>query len=250
MQMPAQMTRTAPVGVPEKPWGIPAILVALTVPVFLWASSLAFIIANGEPADLTSGEIIANLVLQIVLLDGIFVGVPLLFALVRYRTGWSGLGLRPLDREHWWLPFVGAVSAYVAIIAYSVVLSSIGGEDAVPKQDDIKDLFDNRAVLPLTGVALVITAPLAEEIFFRAFIFAGLIKNIGVFWAMALSGFIFAAFHVQSGNTVGLIVPFTLVGMFFAWLYYRTGSLWTNVGAHLLFNLISFVLIAVAGNTS
>lgn len=244
MQIPAQTAGTAAVGVPEKPWGIPAILVGLAVPLFLWASSLAFIIANGEPSDLSSGEIIANLVLQIVLLDGIFVGVPILFALLRYRMGWGGLGLRPFNRDDWWLPFVAAASAHVAIIVYSLVLSGIGGDSAVPKQEDLNDLFQNKAILPLTGVALVITAPLAEEIFFRGFVFAGLIRKLGVFWAMAVSGLIFAAFHVQSGSTAGLIVPFTLVGMFFAWLYYRTGSLWTNIGAHFLFNLSSFVLLA------
>jgi membrane protease YdiL (CAAX protease family) len=236
--------------VPRRPWGIPAILAVLAVPLFLWASSLAFVIANGAPSNLSSGDIITNLLLQIVLLDGIFVGGPIMFALVRYRLGWTGLGLRPFEREFWWLPLIAAVGAHLAIIAYSALLYGLGGGNAVPKQDDINDLFQSKAVLPLTGVALVITAPIAEEVFFRGFIFAGLIGRLGVFWAMAVSGFIFAAFHVQSGDTVGLLLPFTLVGMLFAWLYYRTGSLWTNIGAHLLFNLVSFVLIAASTGSS
>lgn len=251
MQAPAQVVRAAPVGVPPKPWGIPAIVAGLAIPLLLWGSSLAYIIANGAPSHLTSSEIITNLVLQIVLLDGIFICIPIIFALGRYRLGWGGLGLRIFDREFWWLPLVAAASAHLAIVAYSAILYGLGGGGLVPKQEDINDLFQNRAILPLTGVALVITAPVAEEIFFRGFIFAGLIKRLGVFWAMAISGLIFAAFHVQSGSTVGLLLPFTLVGMLFAWLYYRTGSIWTNIGAHLLFNLFSFILIAAqAGNSS
>jgi membrane protease YdiL (CAAX protease family) len=244
MDVSVSTASNEPVGVPPKPWGIQAILIGLAVPVLLWASSLAVSVSQGEPSDLSSGEIIANLLLQIILLDGIFVGVPIMYALVRYRMGWGGLGLRPFDRDLWWMPVVAAAGAHVAIIAYSLILSGIGGDSAVPKQEDINNLFDNPAILPLTGLALVVTAPLAEELFFRGFIFAGLIRYAGVFWAMALSGLIFAAFHVTSGDTVGLLLPFTLVGMLFAWLYYRTGSLWTNIGAHLLFNLSSFVLLA------
>jgi membrane protease YdiL (CAAX protease family) len=87
-------------------------------------------------------------------------------------------------------------------------------------------------------------APLGEEIFFRGFIFAGLIRFAGPAWAMLVSGFIFSIFHVTSPETAGLVVPFTAVGALFAWLYYRTGSLWPSIGAHLLFNLVSFVLLA------
>jgi len=238
-----------PAGVPPKPWGIPAIIAGLAIPMLLWASSLVYVIQHGEPSHMTSGEIISNLVLQIVLLDGIFIGVPLIFALWRYRTGWGGLGMKPFDRELWWLPLAAATGAHIAIIAYAVILQSTGGDSLVPKQEDINDLFQNKAILPLTGFALVISAPVAEEIFFRAFIFGGLIRKLGVFWSMLVSGLIFAAFHVQSANTAGLILPFTLVGMLFAWLYYRTGSLWPNMAAHALFNLVSFVLIAAGGGS-
>ena len=244
MELFARTPSNAPVGVPTKPWGIPAIIAGLAVPVLLWASSLAVVITQGTLDNPSTGEIIANLVLQIVLLDGIFIGVPVAFALIRYRLGWSSLGLRLLDRDLWWMPIVTAASAHVAIIVYGVILSVFGGGAAAPKQEGIDELFNNKAILPLTGLALVIVAPLAEEIFFRGFIFAGLIRYVGVFWAMAASGLIFAAFHVTSGDTAGLVLPFTLVGMLFAWLYYRTGSLWTNIFAHLLFNLFSFVLIA------
>ena len=99
MELSAQPIRDAPIGVPEKPWGIPAILVGLAVPTLLWAASLVTVIVNGEPSDPSAGEIIANLVLQILLLDGIFVGVPIAFAIARYRLGWRSLRLRPFARS-------------------------------------------------------------------------------------------------------------------------------------------------------
>ncbi len=244
MQLSAQANSNVTLGVPSKPWGIPAILAGLAIPVVLWASSLAVVLVKGEPDDLTQGELIANLVLQIVVLDGIFIGIPLLFALARYRLGWSSLGFRTFARGLWWWPIVAAAVAHLAIVAYSLILVGIAGDDAVPKQEGIDELFDNRAILPLVGLALVIMAPLAEEIFFRGFIFAGLIRYTGSFLAMAASGAIFALFHVTSGDTLGLLLPFSLVGMMFAWLYHRTGSIWTSIGAHMLFNSYSFMLLA------
>ena len=244
MELSAQTSNNAPIGVPAKPWGIPAILAGLAIPIVLWASSLVVVIVNGAPDDPTQSEVIINLILQIALLDGIFIGIPVSFALIRYRLGWSSLGFRALDRGLWWWPIVAAAAAHLAIVAYSLILVGIAGDDAVPKQEGIDQLFDNNAILPLVGLALVIMAPLAEEIFFRGFIFAGLIRYVGSFLAMAASGAIFALFHVTSADTIGLILPFSLVGMMFAWLYYRTGTIWTSIGAHMLFNAYSFVLLA------
>lgn len=250
MELSAEAPSNSPVGVLQKPWGIPALLAGLAVPLVLWASSLIVLVVKGAPDDPTTAEIVSNLILQIVLLDGIFIGVPVGFVLVRYRLGWGGLGFRLFERDLWWLPIVAAAAAHVAIVAYSLALTLIGGDSAVPKQEGIDELFNNNAILPLTGFALVIVAPLAEELFFRGFVFGGLIRYVGVVWAMVISGLIFAMFHVTSGDTIGLILPFTLVGALFAWLYYRTGSLWTNIGAHLLFNLFSFVLLATGAASS
>ncbi len=110
-------------------------------------------------------------------------------------------------------------------------------------------MFERRAVLPLTGVEIVLAAPLAEEIFFRGFIFAGLLRPFGLAGAMVTSGFLFAIFHVTGSETLGLILPFGLIGMLFAWLYYRTGSLWASITTHLLFNLVSFIFLTLASLT-
>ena len=242
--------RTPDVGIPPRPWGVPAILAALAVPFVLWASSLAIAISQGTPEDLTDGEIVANLVLQILILDGIFVGAPVAFCLWRYRRGWQGLGLRPFDRNFWWLPVTAAAGAWVAMYVYSLVLYLVGGENAAPRQEDIDQLFESRAVLPLTGVATVLVAPVAEEVFFRGFVFAGLLRPLGLLPAMAASGLVFATFHVTGADSAGLVLPFAAIGMLFAWVYYRTGSLWPSIVTHLIFNLVSFIVLAAAAGGS
>ncbi len=251
METPAPTSAPPAPGIGPKPWGLPAVLLALVLPVLLWASSLAISVSTDSERDLSDGEIIIGLVVTILVLDGMFIGLAAGLALWRHHLGWRELGLRPFDRDFWWLPPVAAAGAWVAIIAYGAVLTAVGADAAVPEQEELEQLFQSPAVLPLTGVATVLVAPLAEEIFFRGFVFAGLLRPFGLVGAMLGSGLIFAAFHVTGPETLGLILPFSLIGILFAWVYYRTGSLWLSIATHLLFNLVSFVALALlAGSGS
>ena len=82
-------------------------------------------------------------------------------------------------------------------------------------------------------------APLLEEPLFRGILFRGLEKKMPVWGAMAISGFIFALIHV---NAVTL-VPLWFLGVAFAWLYWRTGSILAPMFAHFLFNATNLALI-------
>ncbi len=237
------LTPPAIPGVTAKPWGIPAILAGLALPLALWGASLAITIADGTATDLSSSEVITSLVLTILILDGIFLAVPALFSLRRYRLGWEGLGFRGFDRGKFRMAALAAAGAWAAVIVYGLVLVLIFGEGAAPEQD-VEELFSSKAVLPVVGVAVVLAAPLAEEVFFRGFVFPGLIRLLGVGGALVASGLLFAMFHVTGPDSAGLIIPFTLIGMLFAWLYYKTGTIWTSIAAHLVFNLVSFILLA------
>lgn len=241
VKLPPAIASPLASGVSAKPWGVPAILLALALPLLLWGSSIAAAIAGEAPEDLSAGEVIVGLVFTIVLLDGLFIAMPAGVCLWRYRLNWRALGFRSFAPELWWLPVAVAGAAHLGVIAYSLVLVGFGVE---PPEQDIEELFDSRAVLPVVGLATVIMAPLAEELFFRGFIFPGLIRPLGMGGAMAASGLLFGLFHVTNADTVGLILPFAVIGVLFAWLYYRTGSLWPSVIAHLLFNAVSFAVLA------
>ncbi len=230
-------------GVTAKPWGIPAILAGLSIPLVLWGASLAVAFVEDTDTELSSVEIVTSLILTIVILDGIFLAVPAIFSLRRYNLGWEGLGFHGFDRDKFWKAVIAAAAAWGAVIIYGLVLTLILGEGAVPEQD-VEDLFASKAVLPVVGIAVVLAAPLAEEVFFRGFVFSGLIRPLGLFGAFLVSGLLFAMFHVTGPDTAGLIIPFTPIGMLFAWLYYHTGTIWTSIVAHLVFNLVSFVLLA------
>ena len=234
------------VGVPPKPWGLPAVLAGLALPLALWAGSLALTIEQGTTKNASNGEVVTGLIVTI-FLDLALIGLAAGFSLWPYHLRWSALGLGPFDRRLWWLPPVAAAGALVGLITYAAVLKGLGAGAAVPNQDDLDPLFQSRAILPLTGFAVVIMAPVAEEIFFRGFIFGGLIRPLGLPWAMVASGVLFGMFHISSGHAIGVVLPFSLIGMLFAWLYHRSGSLWTNIFAHMLFNVVGFAAGAAAG---
>jgi membrane protease YdiL (CAAX protease family) len=123
-----------------------------------------------------------------------------------------------------------------------VVVQLVGAEDLRPQSTLGADVFDNRALVVMAGILAVLAAPVAEETFFRGFLFGGLVKRLGIFGAALASGFLFSLAHAQPTT----LIPFTFVGMMLAWSYVYTGSIWTNIGAHLVFNLISFS-ISLAG---
>lgn len=230
-----------------KPWGIPAVLAVVTPPLLLLGISVALAAAADTSDDLTSGEVITGLVLTIFLIDGLIVAGPAIFAFWRYGLGWTALGLRRFDSRIWWWPIVAAAAAQVGVVLYGIVATVVAG--GAPDQD-LDALFNNPAVLPLTGFATVIVAPFAEEIFFRGFIFPGLLRPFGVVGAMLASGLLFGIFHITDVGTIGLVLPFGAIGVLFAWLYYRSGSLWTAIFAHATFNAVSFVFLSIYAGTN
>jgi len=73
---------------------------------------------------------------------------------------------------------------------------------------------------------------------FRGLVFGGLVR--WGFWPAALlSGVGFSMAHIDPGT----FIPFTLIGMALAWVYWSTGSLWDAIIAHSLFNTTSFLLL-------
>ena len=82
---------------------------------------------------------------------------------------------------------------------------------------------------------LLLEAPLLEEPLFRGVIFGGLSKILPVWAAMALSGFLFAFVHVNAAT----MIPLWFLGIAFAWLYARTGTLLAPMAVHFTFNAVN-----------
>ncbi|MBX5476291.1 MAG: CPBP family intramembrane metalloprotease [Clostridia bacterium] len=95
-----------------------------------------------------------------------------------------------------------------------------------------------RDPLALAGLfaAVVLAAPLAEELFYRGLLFEWL-RPRGFWVAAVVSSLLFAAAHVS----LTLMVPLAVTGFGFAWIYAKTGSLVASTVAHAMFNGVALV---------
>jgi membrane protease YdiL (CAAX protease family) len=84
-------------------------------------------------------------------------------------------------------------------------------------------------------------APLAEEIFFRALLFRGLDGVWATWAAIVVSGLAFGVFHLNPS----VLVPFSVIGMLFAWAFKASGSLWVTIIAHFIINTVSFIVTVI-----
>ena len=174
-----------------------------------------------------------------------FLGSAVWFGARRYRRGLDVLGFRRPVRG-WWTPVVVLVGAYIVLAVYVALMELSGLSDLTPESTLPEDVFDSPFTLPLAGVLALLAAPLAEETFFRGFLFPGLRNRLGTLRAALASSLFFAVLHFN----VGSIIPFTVIGMLLAWAYVVSGSLWMAIGAHFAFNAISFVIsVATGGGT-
>ena len=81
----------------------------------------------------------------------------------------------------------------------------------------------------------VVVAPVAEETFFRGFVFAGLRSRYDWRWAAAISAALFAAAHLS----VTFFIPAFLLGYLFAYLYQRSNSVWPGMIFHVFLNALA-----------
>lgn len=158
--------------------------------------------------------------------------VALCFAFVLYRSPRAGLSLHaPERRAGLWL-FVAALSAAVlnplARFAMSVVPAS--GEAPI-------EAFISWPSGALAFALLGMTVPLAEELFFRGFVF-GALRPLGLGAATFGTVMLFACAHAQQawGNW-GALLSVTLTGTLLTILRAVTGSTLVPAVAHVLYNL-------------
>ena len=173
--------------------------------------------------------------------DSIIVGAAALFSIVRYRVGWDRLGLRAFNVAFGCgLSLALLMVSYVVRICYGIVAIGLGYRPAL---QDVLSRLDTQGIgFILTLIAAAVIAPIAEEIFFRGFVYGGLRGRIGTLGAMLVSTVFFTALHF----TLDQFIPIFALGLILAWLYERTGSLYPGMLLHSSNNAISLILLAIA----
>jgi membrane protease YdiL (CAAX protease family) len=90
----------------------------------------------------------------------------------------------------------------------------------------------------LAVLAIVVLAPIAEEIFFRGVVFNAFLREGGRRWAFIGSSALFAAIHLS----LVAFIPIFLLGLALAWVYDRTNNLLAPIVMHMVVNGASVVI--------
>jgi CAAX protease family protein len=211
---------------------------AVALAAFVLASIAYAVIAgaaglSAAEADESPGPVLGATFVQDALLIG---GAVLAIGLGVRHGAAAALGLR--STRFW--PAVGWAAVLLgAFWLASGIVVSIFGEP--PEQEITEEIKSEDGVLALAGYVGItcMVAPIAEEVFFRGFLFPVLRARAGVAWGVVITGALFSLVHAVGSPVEALIVLFVL-GAGLCLLYLRTGSLLPCIGLHALNNAISF----------
>ena len=164
------------------------------------------------------------------------------FGPARHGVSIASLGLRIRERpgaSAWFLPMLVWAAVLTFNGVYVAVVTALGW-DALEPPDLPFDTY-SAGSLAITGLLVIVLGPFAEEVFFRGFVMAGLVRRWGPLVGIFASSLLFSLAH---GN-VALIIPIFVAGALLGWLYFRTGSLWGSIFAHMAQNAAAFTATIV-----
>ncbi|HJP71839.1 MAG TPA: type II CAAX endopeptidase family protein [Candidatus Limnocylindria bacterium] len=126
------------------------------------------------------------------------------------------------------------VVSTVLIGIVAVLLQQIGMEPEPQAAERAIELLNP----VLVAIAIVVVAPIAEEIFFRGVVFNAWLREGGRRFAFVGSALLFAIIHVSLLS----LLPIFALGLMLAWIYDRTGTLVAPIAMHATVNGISVAL--------
>jgi membrane protease YdiL (CAAX protease family) len=128
--------------------------------------------------------------------------------------------------------------AFGAYFVLSLVYNALVGPPCDKLPDDL-GVKESTLLAVLAGVFVIGIAPLAEEFFFRGFLFQAIRESWGVWIAAPASGLIFGVAHFQPDK----LVPLAILGTALAYVFHKTRSLWPCILLHALNNTVAFVVL-------
>jgi membrane protease YdiL (CAAX protease family) len=148
---------------------------------------------------------------------------------------------------------LGAVRRRDLVLALGCLIMLVGGSEALATLlgvDNGSEYTDETyraarlaGMVPLLWLAVVVVAPLGEELLFRGFLYRGWASSwLGVGGTILVTSLLWAMLH-QQYNWYGILVIFCL-GLLFGWLRQRSGTTTLTMILHALNNLFTMILVA------
>jgi membrane protease YdiL (CAAX protease family) len=105
---------------------------------------------------------------------------------------------------------------------------------------NVEELGEDHLVAGLAvATAVIVVAPVAEELFFRAFFYRALRTRLSVWPAALIDGAVFGVLHFQGLDSAIILPVIAVVGVGQCLVYERTGSLFAVIAIHAAFNTVA-----------
>ncbi len=150
------------------------------------------------------------------------------FTFRKYQADWSHLGLAGFRPGALGL----GLGLMVLVFGFNILYSGILAMYGLRMQLDLERVFEQTASPWALLFGGMVIAPFVEEIFFRGFVFGGLKKGYSWKTALVASSALFALIHLRPLA----MPPIFLLGLVFAYLYHRSGSIFPAIILHTLVN--------------
>ena len=216
------------------------ILISLAILLFFFlaAFGLNFTADSNNVSDFTvwTSTLLASL-------EGIvLIGSVYIVGLRRRGWNWEHVGL--IKPSSYWL----SVSIVIGIFAIPVsAIIAVGIQLALGRPIENTQLtflapngftwFSAISMFILGGLI----APVAEELYFRGVLFHWLNSKWTIWPSILLSALVFGLVHGEASVAGAAFV----LGIFMAWVYYKSSSLWTAIIVHAINNSVKILLLYV-----
>lgn len=137
------------------------------------------------------------------------------------------------------------ISSFFMIILYTILITPmslvINAISMLFVENTVSAISEGLLTMPfpLTLFMVSIFGPFSEEFVFRGVVYNGYKNSSSVFWSVILSALLFGLMHMNFNQAAYAIA----LGIMFALLVEATGSIWSSMIAHMLFNAPSVFTI-------
>jgi len=220
-------------GLPAIEWNALSVAIGIVVAFFAMLAGVLVVGAFDPSLDSEGAKVGAQAVLVLAL-----AGTAIGYAMAT-SDGGIGAALDQFGLRRIGLSVVGL--ALLGWLAYAVIALVLGPLLSPDQNDVFDELQTDRDSAVSVGAAfalVIIGAAVAEELFFRGFVFAGLRQSMPLWAAALVSSTLWALLHLSSGD-LGVVAILFAFGVVLCWLYERSGTLWAPLLAHGLNNTIA-----------
>ena len=178
---------------------------------------------------LTTGTMDQNALMQMIMIPAQLTG-QIMMAIYLWKAGYIS------TQKVTWSPVSTSYLLYsiLAIISCGYIVSTLAAH-----MKFIPNIMEQTFEILQSGwagiLAIAIVGPILEELLFRGAITKALLQQYKPTQAILISAAIFGVFHINPAQ----ILPAFLIGLLFAWIYYKTASLIPCILMHIFNNSLS-----------